>query len=171
MSGPNSEPGIGNQNFRTPASFLASCQRRFQIPGGFGWDLACTETDCVGTSGGYFFDRGINALAEDWTELADPGITCWLNPPFATSGAFAEKCAGSGARILALVPVAIGTRWWRQHVHRKAVVVGCGRLAFDLPDGTPMKTAINRDCALLAYNILPTGPGAEHYLLENWKQW
>jgi hypothetical protein len=174
MSGPNSAPEVGQQNYRTPATFLAACMRRFAIPEseGFVFDLACTVDDCVShdkVSG--FAHPELDALAEDWTFLAHiPGV-CWLNPPFAQSGAFAEKCAGSGARILALVPVAIGTQWWRKHVHRKAVIVGCGRLAFDLPDGTPMKTAINRDCALLAYNILPTGPGAEHYLLENWRDW
>lgn len=183
MSGPNSAPEVGQQNYRTPKAFLAACQRRFELDCGFMWDLACTEQDCVGVAGGYFFPQ-VDALAQDWAKDFDglDGI-CWLNPPFAMSGAFAAKCAGSGARILALVPVAIGTRWWRQHVHRRATVVGCGRLVFDLPDGTPVlgkngkPQGINRDCALLAYNVpVPTrnavrGEVFGDYLLEDWNTW
>ncbi|MES2384518.1 MAG: DNA N-6-adenine-methyltransferase [Pseudomonadota bacterium] len=174
MSGPNSAPEIGQQNYRTPKGFLAACQRRFDLPGGFDWDLACTEQDCVGTAGGYWFPE-MDALAQDWSALALPGITAWVNPPFAQAGAFCGKAAASSARVLALVPVAIGTRWWQQHVHRKAVVAGVGRLVFDMPDGTPVLSkdgkpqSINRDCALLAYNVLPIG--TDWYLLENWRNW
>jgi DNA N-6-adenine-methyltransferase Dam len=173
MSGPNSDPEIGQQNYRTPVTFLAACLRRFELER-IDWDCACTEQDSVGESGGYFFPQ-VDALAQDWRELADPTITAFFNPPFAQSGAFCGKAAASGARVLALIPVAIGTQWWRQHVHRKAVVVGVGRLVFNNPDGTPVlgkngkPQGINRDCALLAYNILPTG--TDWYLLENWRDW
>lgn len=176
MSGPNSAPEIGQQNFRTPASFLAACRARFGLKE-FVWDLACSAHDCVGTLGGYEHPE-IDALAEDWSVIsrAAPGGVCFLNPPFAQSGAFARKCAEAGAPpIVVLVPVAIGTRWWRDYVHRKAVVVGCGRLVFNNPDGTPVvgkngkPQPINRDCAVLAYNLLPVG--TEWYLLEDWKNW
>lgn len=173
MSGPNSNPEIGQQCYRTPGDFLEAVKRRFALPQ-LDWDGACTETDCVGVSGGYFYPQ-VDALAQDWSELADPEITAWVNPPFAQSGAFCAKAAASGARVLALIPVAIGTRWWKQHVHRRAVVAGVGRLVFNNPDGTPVcgkngkPQGINRDCALLAYNILPVG--TDWYLLENWREW
>jgi hypothetical protein len=149
-------------------------KRRFALER-IDWDLACTETDCVGESGGYTFPQ-VDALTQDWGgDLAHDGITAWVNPPFAQSGAFCAKAASSGVRVLALVPVAIGTRWWQQHVHRRAVVAGVGRLVFNNPDGTPVLSkdgkpqSINRDCALLAYNVLPTG--TDWYLLENWRSW
>lgn len=177
MSGPNSKPEVGQQNYRTPASFLTAIKRRFQIAS-IDWDCACTATDCVGESGGYTYPA-VDALAQDWRELALPGVTAFFNPPFAQSGAFCAKAASSGARVLGLIPVAIGTKWWRQHVHQKAVVVGVGRIVFNNPDGTPVmhadkkgvlrESAINRDCALLAYNVLPEG--TQWYLLEDWKQW
>ncbi len=173
MSGPNSAPEIGQQNYRTGQPFLESCCRRFGIKEFF-FDLACTTQDCIGTEGGFTYPE-IDALKEDWTFLAQLPGTSFFNPPFAQSGAFAAKAASSGAHIVGLVPVAIGTQWWQQHVHRKAVVVGVGRLVFNTPEGTPVlgKTgkpqAINRDCAVLAYNILP--PGTEWYLLESWRTW
>jgi hypothetical protein len=175
VSGPNSAPEIGQQIYRTPRAFLEACKRRFGLTS-IDWDLACTELDCVGESGGYTYPQ-VDALLEDWSELAacGPGVTCFVNPPFAQSGAFCGKAAASGARVLALIPVAIGTRWWKQHVHRKAVVAGVGRLVFNNPDGSPVcgkngkPQGINRDCALLAYNILPTG--TDWYLLENWRDW
>lgn len=174
MSGPNSAPELGQQNYRTPKAFLGAVKRRFELTQ-LDWDLACTELDCVGESGGYFFDKGVDALTQDWSELADPGITAWVNPPFAQSGAFCARAAASGARVLALVPVAIGTQWWRRYVHQHAVVAGVGRLVFDMPDGTPVlgkngkPQGINRDCALLAYNVLPDV--TNWYLLENWRSW
>jgi hypothetical protein len=149
-----------------------ACKVRFGLER-IDWDLACSVHDCVGDSGGYTHPQH-DALQEDWGALAD--MTCWCNPPFALSAAFAEKAASTvGMRALLLVPVAIGTRWWREYVHHKAVVAGVGRLVFNNTDGTPVRgksgrpQGINRDCALLAYNVLPTG--TEWYLLEGWKAW
>jgi hypothetical protein len=179
VSGPNSNPEIGQQCYRTPPAFLEACLRRFGAQQ-FTFDLACTEVDCVGAEGGFTYPE-INALTEDWSFLSTisflaPNDICWLNPPFAQSGAFAKKCAeAEHVKILALVPVAIGTKWWREYVHRKAVVVGVGRLVFNNTDGTPVlgkngkPQGINRDCALLGYNVMP--PGTDWYLLENWNRW
>lgn len=176
MSGPNSLPEIGQQDYRTPKNVLAACFRRFDLKG-FVWDYACSLTNCVGEQGGYSHPE-VDALVEDWHDIAAcfPEGTGFVNPPFAQSGAFAAKCAGSGARIVALVPVAIGTQWWKKHVHNVAHVVGVGRIVFDLPDGSGPVVGkngkpqpINRDCALLAYNILP--PSTPRYLLEDWRDW
>jgi phage N-6-adenine-methyltransferase len=173
VSGPNSAPEIGQQNYRTPKAFLEGCMRRFGITQ-FDWDAACTEQDCVGAAGGYYFPQ-VDALKQDWSELDLPNVTVWCNPAFAQSGAFCAKAAASGARVIMLIPVAIDTKWWRQHVHHKAVVAGVGRLVFNNTDGTPVcgtngkPQAINRGCALLTYNVLPVG--TDWYLLEDFRTW
>jgi hypothetical protein len=182
MSGPNAAPEQGLQNYRTPAAFLEAVKRRFELAEGFDWDLACDSANCVAPDGcGYTFDTGVDALAQDWRELADPALTNWINPPFGQSRLFAAKCAGSGARILGLFPVALGTQWWKKYVHNVAHVVGVGRIVFDQPDGSGPVVAwnkkketwepspINRDCALLAYNIL--SESTPRYLLEDWRDW
>lgn len=178
MSGPNSAPEIGQQSYRTPRAFVAGLVRRFGLPAtGFAWDLACDTDNCLGSVGGYTFNTGIDALAQDWTELAGLGdaFVSFLNPPFAQSGVFAAKCASSGARIVALVPVALGTMWWRQHVDGHAHIEGVGRIVFDLPDGsgpvvgvTGKPQAINRDCAVLTYNIRAERPRA---FLQDFRTW
>jgi hypothetical protein len=161
---------------------IDACCRRFGIPY-FAWDLACSEHDCLGLNGGYTYPS-VDALAADWTERAGKGV-CWLNPPFAKAGKFcqraAEAASASGLRTVALVPVALGTRWWRRYVHQRAVVVGVGRVVFNNPDGTPVlgkggkPQAINRDVAVLAYGFQGAcdapWPAGEWYRLEDWRTW
>jgi hypothetical protein len=158
---------------------IDACCRRFGIPY-FSWDLACSEHDCLGLNGGYMYPA-VDALAQDWSVLSGRGV-CWLNPPFAKAGKFCQRAADAadaGVRTVALVPVALGTRWWRRYVHQRAVVVGVGRVVFNNPDGTPVlgkggkPQAINRDVAVLAYGM-PTRllePDGEWYLLEDWRTW
>jgi hypothetical protein len=180
MSGPNAPPQQGQQSYRTPKPFLDAVLRRLGAES-FVWDLACTTTDCVGVCGGYAFPD-VDALAEDWRVHArvEPQLWRWLNPPFGQAKDFARKCAESGARIAALVPVALGTKWWREYVHGRAVVLGVGRLVFDLPDGTRMPAGINRDCALLVYGVTaedmgtdpsPHAPAEPWYRCEDWRKW
>ena len=163
MSGPNSKPQQGAQDYRTPPAFLAAVLRRLGWDR-FDWDLACEAHNCVGKCGGFFWPN-FDALQQDWAPLKTQNLQCFLNPPFNQAGAFAKRCADSGARIAALVPVALGTKWWRVGVHEKADVLGVGRLRFNLPNGEPAAAAINRDCALLSY------PGTGRYLLEDWSKW
>jgi hypothetical protein len=163
MSGPNSAPELGQQNYRTPKAFLEACARRGHWSR-YGWDLACTPEDCVAVKGGYFYPD-FDALERDWRELGN--LLCWCNPPFAQAGAFARKAAESGIRAHLLVPVALGTVWWRKYVHQRALVAGVGRVRFLKPDGTPMPAAINRDCAVLHY-----GPGVvPGYACEAFSEW
>jgi hypothetical protein len=174
VSGPNAPAAVSSQqSYRTPPDFLARVKRRL------GWDaidadLACETHNCVGRLG-FRYDQGVDALATDWRVALEPHdrLRCFLNPPFSKAGAFARKCAESGATIAALVPVALGTKWWRQYVHERAVVLGVGRIRFNLPDGTPMPTAINRDCALLVYgwHQVEAVHGEGYYPLEDWSKW
>lgn len=174
MSGPNSKPELGLQTYRTPPAFLAALCRRLALPH-IDWDLACSRHDCVGVSGGYMYPE-VDALAQDWSDVANAfhdGLA-FCNPEFAQSGAFAAKAASTPElRAALLVPVALGTRWWRAHVHHKANVIGIGRMKFLLPDGTPMPAAINRDLAVCVYGAgtMPGMDGADWYELEDWRQW
>lgn len=165
MSGPNSKPERGAQDYRTPPEFLAAVLRRLGWSQ-FDWDLACEVHNCVGVLGGFVQPRfDALALPELWQQLARRNLRCWLNPPFGRSGAFARCCAESGVQVAALFPVAIGTRWWQAHVAGKADLLWAGRLRFNEADGTPAPAAINRDVALLRY------PGTGQQLFENWKNW
>ena len=176
MSGPNSNPELGQQNYRTPKAFLDAALRRLGKER-FVWDLACSEHDCVGAEGGFTYPA-IDALKEDWRFLREafPDEVSFCNPPFAQSKDFARKAAESNIPCALLVPVALGTRWWREYVHRKAEVLGVGRLVFNNPDGTPVlgkngkPQGINRDCCLLVYGMgAHTAEG--HYPLEDWQKW
>lgn len=181
MSGPNAPAAIGQQTYRTPDAMLDACLRRFGLTH-FAWDLACSEHDCVGLNGGFAHPR-VDALKVDWSPLVGrggPSSACWLNPPFAKAGAFCRKAAETpGLRVVALVPVALGTKWWRRYVHQRAVVAGVGRVVFCNPDGSPVtnpKTgkpqAINRDVAVLVYGSVPSFEGCTScYLLEDWRTW
>ncbi len=164
LSGPNSKPETGLQSYRTPPDFLAGALRRV-CWSAYGWDAACTSADCVGVRGGYMLDRGLDALERNWDELGN--MLVWCNPPYAQAGAFARKAAESYVNVHLLVPVALGTRWWRAYVHQRACVLGVGRIKFNLPDGTPAPAAINRDVCLLQYGQDVT-PG---YDLEDFRTW
>jgi hypothetical protein len=173
MSGPNSNPEIGQQDYRTPGALLEVIQRRLGIPY-FSWDLACQEHNCVGREGGYMWPD-MDALKEDWSLIAELGWA-YCNPPFAQSSAFCRLASRTpGLRAVFVVPVAIGTHWWRQYVHRQASVLGVGRMVFNLPDGTPVlgkngkPQGINRDVSILVYGDLArTLP---EYALEDWRTW
>lgn len=178
MSGPNSKPEIGLQTYRTPPTFLAALCRRLGKQH-VDFDLACSPHNCVGVSGGFVYPA-VDALTQDWSEVAlafEDGLS-FCNPEFAQSGAFAAKAAAHapsrGHRMVLLVPVALGTRWWKQYVHMQAVVLSVGRMKFLLPDGTPMATAINRDVATLVYGAAPENLGCGKsgwYPLEDHRTW
>jgi phage N-6-adenine-methyltransferase len=124
MSPPRQNRGKSEQIVRTPKDFLDAVRERF---GRIDFDLACTLSNCVADSGtGYFHDRGIDALTQDWREHHDPHNTLWLNPPFSKIAPWAAKCAEMRdhlGRILLLTPASIGSNWYRDHIHGKAYVL------------------------------------------------
>ena len=171
MSGPNSDPGRGEQNFRTPPDFLRACERKFGVTLGF--DLACTREDCVvpvsprrGASVGFVHPEH-DALAAPWPALRD-GEAAWCNPPYARSSAFARVASESKhCRTLMLVPASVGTAWFAEYVHPHELVVFLRpRLTFLHPDGTIMPAPINRDLMLCAYGW---PPGV--VVCEDWRGW
>ncbi len=117
--------GKSKQNYRTPRVFLAAVEARF---GDIRWDLAATERSAV--AGGYFGpdhpDPACrNALSPDcvWPSTG----TLWLNPEFDNIAPWAARCAAwkplPGAKIVLLTPASVGSNWFAEHVHRKAMVL------------------------------------------------
>ncbi len=162
MSGPNSDPGRGEQGFRTPPDFLRACERKFGVRIAF--DLACTREDAVAPG---FVHPEVDALASAWPTMVE-GDVAWLNPPYARSSAFARVASESKhCRTLMLVPASVGTAWFAEYVHPHALVVFLRpRLTFLQPDGTVMPAPINRDLMLCAYGW---PPGV--VVCEDWRQW
>jgi len=128
---PAQKPGKSKQDYGTPQAFIDACVVRF---GAFACDLACT-TGNAKAGWGYYFDEGVNSLAQPWAEDRPDGVL-WLNPPFGDIDPWAEKCAAESAKrhglILMLTPASIGCVWFAEHVLGKAVVLGLSpRLTFE----------------------------------------
>lgn len=127
-SGPSMNKGKSKQDYGTPTEFLEAVQDRF---GKLHFDLAATAANAVTRS---FFDPDRDSLKSDWSLCAG---TLWLNPPFADIAPWARKCAATaregdfGPRILMLTPASVGSNWFAEHVHRKAMVLALSpRLTF-----------------------------------------
>jgi phage N-6-adenine-methyltransferase len=119
---PAQKPGASEQVVGTPPAFLTAVERRF---GPIRWDLAATHANTVlpvyhyGPGSKY----GENALTERW---AQHGGVLWLNPEFSDIDPWAAKSnteGRAGARVKMLVPASVGTDWWAEHVHYKAMVL------------------------------------------------
>ncbi len=117
--GPTQKPGRSKQDYGTPADFLEAVERRF---GEIVVDLAATDQNTVAPQ--YYTPRQ-DSLAQDWAGDMRDGVL-WLNPPFGGVGPWASKCREESAKrrglILLLVPASIGSAWFRDHVHRHAMV-------------------------------------------------
>lgn len=148
------------QDYCTPPELLEAVQARF---GKIEFDLACTEQNAVANYG--YFHPEHDALVRDWCDLER--LTCWANPPFANSRHFAARAHASQycdnpPTVLLLVPAAVDSNWYSEHVHGKALVLPLSpRVAFV---GQP--TAINRPLMLCVYGPHIT-PGFEPW---QWKQ-
>jgi hypothetical protein len=98
--------------------------------------------------------EGLPLAAENWSvELGHDGLTkpwagtVYVNPPFGTLRAWAEKCAAeaaTGAEVILLMPARTDTRAWHQHVSTaSAVVLWRGRLTFvGAPSVAPFPVAL-----------------------------
>lgn len=112
--------GQSRQDYGTPPEFLAAVRGRF---GQIAVDLAASRENAA--TGMHLGEGGIasDALAHNWRELE--GLL-WLNPPFANIGPWAEKCAACRDRrdwLTMLAPASVGTEWYAEHVHGKALVL------------------------------------------------
>ncbi len=137
--------GSSRQDYATPADFLAAVVARF---GPLYFDLAASDDNAKAK---HYFTIRDNSLVQEWHKL--PGLL-WLNPPFDHIMPWACKCAEEaalGARILFLVPASVGSNWFNEFVHRKALVLALnGRLCFDPAHPT---WGYPKDCILAGYGF------------------
>lgn len=146
-TGPTVKRHRSKQDYGTPWEFIRACERRFGL---ISWDLAATTEN---TKAPAWITPEMDSLAREWRMKGN----LWLNPPFADIGPWAEKCAldssAHGARILFLTPASVGSNWFRDFVHGKALVLGLnGRLTFAGTDAPYPK-----DCILSAFGLGKTG--------------
>ena len=115
------------QDYGTPREVLDAVEARF---GRIAWDLAAHEGNHITPA--WFGPGGVapDALAQPWHDLP-PGLL-WLNPPFADLAPWAYRAATSGRVVAMLTPASIGSCWFRDLVHRRALVLGLApRLTFE----------------------------------------
>lgn len=169
-SGPRVTSGRGSkQDYATPWEFIHAVEGKF---GKLGYDLAASEHN-------HKADRWIteesNSLLAPWAKLSSsdgrmPELgehpLLWLNPPFGVIGPWAQKCLEEnekGARILLLTPAAVGSNWFANFVHRKAMVYFLSpRIMFDGADDPYPK-----DLILSYYG--PRSDGAIVHSYETWR--
>ena len=151
---PVQKPGRSKQDYATPANFIRAVKARLGILR-FSHDFAADSSNAKAFS---WWGEQTNSLAVSPLEWRD---ACgnewgWLNPPFADIGPWARRCAETadqGGKIAFLVPAGVGANWFRDYVHRKAMVLALnGRLAF-MPDKP--KWLYPKDCVLGLYGATP----------------
>lgn len=159
---PAQKPGSSRQDYGTPRDFIAAVERRF---GKLHVDLAATKANAKAPR---FVTPEEDSFSLQWHDEFR-NKRCWLNPPFGNIAPWAAKCASDGRNkamglgmIFFLTPASVGARWFAEHVHRKALVLGLvGRLVFE-PETMPYP----KDCCLSVF-----GPGvAPGFDLWDWQE-
>ncbi len=119
---PAQNPGHSKQDYETPPDFFAAVEgllgRRFDV------DLAAKETN---KKVARFVSPEQDTFKVPWsTDFA--GCLAWLNPEFGDIAPYAERCmqhAGTnGLQIVMLTPASIGSNWYAEYVHDKALIIG-----------------------------------------------
>lgn len=144
-TGPAIARGKSKQDYPTPWEFIWACEHRF-CPISF--DLAASPENAKAPK---FYTIEDDSLSKPWHEL--DGVL-WLNPPFDNIAPWAKKCeqeARLGAQILLLTPASVGANWFKNFVHRTALVLALnGRIQFmGASDPYP------KDCILSVFGIEP----------------
>lgn len=130
MSMPQQRPGRSKQDYGTPNAFTTAVERRFQMRLHF--DLAASDKNAIVLAPNYFTQQD-DALVQNWHKAVGADHWAWLNPPYANIGPWAAKCGREGLHIhiAMLVPASIGSNWFRDYVHEKALVLALSpRLTF-----------------------------------------
>lgn len=90
-----------------------------------------------------FFTKRMDAKRQVWWPAGSPAPTVYMNPPYGLGinwwvGHFAELAIASRARMLALVPARVGSRWYERFTCASQCFVELrGRLRFELRTGKP----------------------------------
>lgn len=167
---PRQKPGSSLQGYGTPPAFLRAVEARF---GRITWDLAANAANSV--CGGRYFGPGSSwgedSLERAWDMIPGAGLL-WLNPPFENIPRWVAKCADEatrGARIALLVPAAVSTNWFADHVEESAFVLPVRpRFPFVGQAPNPKTGKIDpypKDLMLCVYNP----PTVFHVGFETWR--
>ncbi len=118
--GPTVRRGKSKQDYETPAEFIGAVVARF---GPIVCDLAA---DASNAKAAKFYDKKTDSFGRSWS-LENPSGNLWLNPPFGHIAPWAKCCVEESTlrlgMILMLVPASVGSDWFAEHVHRKAMVL------------------------------------------------
>ena len=143
--GPTIRRGKSEQVVGTPWEFIHAVEHLF---GPLKWDLAATAENA---KAGQFLTPEQDSFTYKWHKLA--GLK-WLNPEFGYIEPWVEKCAlesSLGAKILLLVPASVGSNWFCEYVHNRAMVMPLnGRITF-VGNSDPYP----KDLMLCAYGFKP----------------
>jgi phage N-6-adenine-methyltransferase len=162
---PKQRPGKSETVVRTPRDFLKAVKNFLGIKR-FDLDLAASDDNAVAPD---YFIMEDDSLSRGWARWVAKNRKAqgwmWLNPPYDKIKPWTAKClaeAENGARIALLVPAAIGTSWWREHIHNQARVYTVGRLYFLDKNGNPIvspktgkPTPYPKDLSLVLYGDEP----------------
>lgn len=164
MSMPRQQRHKSKQDYATPMPLINAVKRRLGIRA-FAFDFAA---DASNHKARRYWDVHNDALSyspDDWRSQLGSGWG-WLNPPFKDITPWAAKCAAvrrRGGSIAFLVPAAVGSNWFRDHVHCRALVLMLnGRIPF-MPDRP--EWGYPKDCVLILYSP-KVRPG---YEVWNWR--
>ncbi len=143
MSPPEQKPGRSKQDYGTPQELIDAIERRW---GKLTFDLAASDANAKCEQ--YF------TVEEDY--LTQPALPnrelCWLNPPFDKLAKWVKKTSldtCEGQRTIELVPAAVGSNWFADHVWMRAQVIALRpRIVFEgMAQGFP------KDCMLLVWGL------------------
>lgn len=140
--------GRSKQDYATPPEFIVAVKKLLWIEE-FAIDLAADPSN---TKAAQFYSEQDSAFDHSWEDIEG---WAWCNPPYDHIEPWVMKAYLSGSQIAMLLPASVGSNWWKQWVHNKAIVLLLnGRLAF-MPDKP--KWLYPKDCVLLLYgcNIDP----------------
>lgn len=124
-------------HYETPWPIVRDAEFKFNVK--FNLD-PCAEGASVAKAPAYITPAG-DGLKQNWADWAKP-LTVFVNPPYGRAlKHWVKKCADeaeNGAHVVALIPPAMATGWWYEHVVQRAnrVIVYVGRISF-LLDGKP----------------------------------
>lgn len=158
VSQPAQKPGSSRQDYGTPWELIRAVEARF---GRLDVDLAARADNAKAPR---FIPPEQDSLVVPWAAYLGPALA-WLNPEFADIDPWAAKCSeetgpSSRLRVIMLTPASVGSNWFAEHVHRKALVLALSpRLKF-----VGAKDVYPKDCMLSLF-----GFGAPGFDVWRWR--
>jgi phage N-6-adenine-methyltransferase len=130
---PRQKPGTSKQNYATPAAFINAVKLRLRVPG-FAFDFAAEKSNAQCPRYWSKRDDALSKTSVEWAQQIRGAGWGWLNPPFDDIQPWAYACENAevqGAHIALLTPASVGSNWFNQHIHGRALVLALnGRLDF-----------------------------------------